>query len=87
MKPHQKINHFPGMPLITNKLALSTSVKSKYILPSFEMPIESEKFRNFTRENPDKKFVRKNFANRNVRLFDAHVIEFVADEDKYLKLS
>ncbi|KAJ8943005.1 hypothetical protein NQ318_008323, partial [Aromia moschata] len=42
LKPHQKVNHFPGCGYITNKVDLATS-GLKYIPPAFRLPGEKNK--------------------------------------------
>lgn len=46
LKPHQKVNHFPGIGFITNKIDLATS-NIKYVPPAFHMPKEQSKFFEF----------------------------------------
>lgn len=58
MKPHQKINHFPGCGFITNKVDLATT-KLKAIPSAFKLPKDKEEFMEFASKNPEKKFVVK----------------------------
>lgn len=68
IKPNQKINHIPGSPFIANKRELVTTVESEYILPAFTFPKHEEKFKKFIAENPEARFVEKNYDNRGVQL-------------------
>ena len=56
LKPHQRVNHFPGCGFITNKVDLSTT-ELKYIPKAFKLPSDVEKFTNYAASNPDKLFV------------------------------
>lgn len=56
LKPHQRVNHFPGCGFITNKVDLSTT-DLKYIPKAFKLPGDVEKFKEFAIKNPEKHFV------------------------------
>lgn len=75
IKPNQKINHIPGTPFIANKRELATTVESEYILPAFTFPKDEEKFKRFIKENPEVKFVEKNYDNRGVQLVSKNDIQ------------
>lgn len=44
-------------------------------MPAFSFPKDEEKFKKFVEENPDAKFVEKNYDNRGVQLVPKSVIE------------
>lgn len=67
IKPHQKINHFPGCGYITNKVDLSTS-RLKYILPAFKLPQQKEELLGYVSKNPEKIFVQKSNDHRNIKI-------------------
>lgn len=46
IKPHQKVNHFPGSGFVTNKVNLATS-GLKYVPKAFNLPREKDTFLQF----------------------------------------
>lgn len=83
LRPHQKINHFPGIYLLTNKGSLCTTTESKYLLPTFVFPYDKEKFETFIENNPKAKFVEKNEGNRGVRVIDFNQIIYEDSQKIY----
>jgi len=76
LKPHQKINHFPDTLRITRKDYMTTHNRHlPYILPAFQLPKMLDEFNNYTRNNPDKMFVRKSVNNRGVEIIDVQDID------------
>lgn len=67
LKPHQRINHFPGCGYITNKVDLSTS-ESRYILPAFKIPEQHEEFLLYTNQYSEKIFVQKSNNHRGISI-------------------
>ncbi|VVC37553.1 Tubulin-tyrosine ligase/Tubulin polyglutamylase [Cinara cedri] len=67
LKPHQKVNHFPGIGFITNKIDLATS-KISYVPPAFSMPSEKAKFFAFAEKYPHKRFVQKQNNHRGIKI-------------------
>ncbi|KAB0804348.1 hypothetical protein PPYR_01318 [Photinus pyralis] len=67
LKPHQRVNKFPGSGYITNKVELATS-GIKYIPPAFRLPKDKQKFLEYAGANPGKKFVEKNNDHRDIRI-------------------
>lgn len=76
LKPHQRFNHFVGMPLLTTKKNLVTQTISKYIPKAFQFPTQIDAFKEYVKENPNKKFVVKNFDNRGVKIVKEHEIDY-----------
>ncbi|CAO1317561.1 unnamed protein product [Diamesa hyperborea] len=76
LKPHQRINHFIGMPLLTTKKNLVTQTKSKYIPQAFQFPSQIDDFKEFIKNNPNKKFVVKNYDNRGVKIVKEEEIDY-----------
>lgn len=68
LKPHQKINHWPGNVALASKLELSTSNDFPFIPKSFKVPKNLENFVNYASSNPNKKFIQKNISHRNVSM-------------------
>ena len=81
LKPHQKINHIPGINYITNKKWMTChNYNIKAVLPGFEFPYQKIEFEKFVAENPDARFVVKHNDNRGVKLVNNSDISF--DESK-----
>ncbi|XP_023027613.2 tubulin tyrosine ligase-like 15 isoform X1 [Leptinotarsa decemlineata] len=67
LKPHQKVNHFPGCGYITNKVNLATS-GLKYIPPAFRLPEDKKKLLDYSEANPNISFVQKNNDHREIKI-------------------
>ncbi|KAI4468322.1 hypothetical protein MML48_2g00009199 [Holotrichia oblita] len=67
LKPHQKVNHFPGCGYITNKVDLATS-NLKYIPPAFKLPDQKEALLKHLGEKESVQFVQKNNDHRHIKL-------------------
>lgn len=76
--PHQRVNHFPGIAQITNKVMLGTQTKSKYILPTFTFPDMIDEFDKYVMSHPSDKFIEKNYNNRGVQIVALDEIEYDA---------
>ncbi|CRL07682.1 CLUMA_CG020639, isoform A [Clunio marinus] len=71
LKPHQRINHFPGAFSITNKVYMTThNEKLSFVLPSFWLESMWDKFKAYVEKNPTKQMITKNMSNRGVRMID-----------------
>ncbi|RZC32594.1 tubulin polyglutamylase TTLL4 [Asbolus verrucosus] len=67
LKPHQRVNHFPGCGYITNKVDLATS-KLRYIPPAFKLPHDKQEFLSYAEQHPNLSFVQKNNDHRNIKV-------------------
>lgn len=67
LRPHQKVNHFPGCGYITNKVNLATT-NIKYIPPAFKLPTDKQKLLDYSKNNPNKSFVQKNNDHRDISI-------------------
>ncbi|XP_060532084.1 probable tubulin polyglutamylase ttll-15 [Cylas formicarius] len=67
LKPHQKVNHFPGCGYITNKVDLSTS-QVEYVPRAFKLPEHKEKLLEYASKFPKATFVQKNNDHRNIKI-------------------
>lgn len=67
IKPHQRINHFPGSGYITNKVYLATT-NSSFIPLAFKIPSEKKKFLDYTQKHPDKMWVQKKNTHRGIQI-------------------
>ena len=69
LKPHQRINHFPGIGYIADKSFMSSRNRNvKAILPGFRFPRMIDEFKTFLKENPKARFVEKSKVNRGIKL-------------------
>ncbi|XP_072030526.1 probable tubulin polyglutamylase ttll-15 [Amphiura filiformis] len=67
MKPHQKVNHFPGTGYVTNKVYLATS-DIKYIPIAFQMPKQQAEFQKEVERSPDRLWVQKSSSHRGIKV-------------------
>jgi tubulin monoglycylase TTLL15 len=76
LKPHQKLNHVPGISIVTNKSFMNTYNRHfDFIMPTFHEHLQEE-FKEYVKINPDKKFIEKSFTNRGVKIVDKKNIKF-----------
>jgi hypothetical protein len=76
LKPHQKINHVPGISVLTNKSFMTTNHRDlNFILPTFNID-SKEDFKEYVTKNPTRKFVEKSYTNRGVKIIDKEKIAF-----------
>lgn len=78
LKPHQKVNHFPGCGYITNKVDLAIS-GLKYIPPAFKLPAGKEKLLEYAEKHPNVSFVEKNNDHRNIHIRKLSEIDLNAE--------
>lgn len=81
LKPHQRVNHFPGIGYITSKSFMTTNNRMKFLPAAFEFPRMFEQFQNFVNQFPDKKFVQKNGSNRGVKIVSKDEINFETSDE------
>ncbi|XP_072941418.1 probable tubulin polyglutamylase ttll-15 [Epargyreus clarus] len=79
LKPHQKVNHFPGTGFITNKVDLATS-KSKYIPKAFKLPQNKGEFLAYASKNQNAMFLEKHNQHRGVYLKNVSEIDLSTGE-------
>ncbi|KAL0878686.1 hypothetical protein ABMA27_003741 [Loxostege sticticalis] len=65
LKPHQKVNHFPGTGFITNKVDLATS-ESEYIPKAFKLPQNKKEFLEYASKNKNALFLEKHNQHRGI---------------------
>lgn len=75
LKPHQRVNHFPGSGYITNKVNLATS-QSKAIPTAFKIPTDKDKFLAHAKQFPKKLWVQKNNNHRGIRIKTVDELDF-----------
>lgn len=85
LKPHQRVNHIPGINFITYKKFMLTHNRFKFIPPAFEFPRMQNEFKSFVEKNPDKKFVVKNGFNRGVKIVEVDKINFEALKEEIIQ--
>jgi tubulin monoglycylase TTLL15 len=76
LEAHQRVNHFPGMNLLTNAAVMTSNSFFPFIPATFEFPRMIEEFENFVEMNPEVKFVRKGEKNRQVEIVTRDEINF-----------
>ena len=64
LKPHQRINRFPGSNCLTSKTSLTTEVPSENIPPGFQTV---EDLRDFVNDFPDTRFVITSNGNKAIK--------------------
>lgn len=89
LMPNQRINHFPGIGFITSKATLSTTPQVPNLLKAFKLPIEKDRFLEYSSANPDKQWIQKSSSHRgitietsqsvNLELNDTLVQEFMSN--------
>ncbi|KAI8514932.1 Tubulin-tyrosine ligase [Branchiostoma belcheri] len=67
MKPHQKINHWPGGGYVTNKMSLATS-DIHFVPQAFRLPDEKDELLRHAESNPRKMWVQKNNNHRGIKI-------------------
>ena len=84
LKPHQKVNHIPGLNAITSKSFMSSRNQDiPGILPGFIFPADRDKFEEFVKKNPNGRFVVKDVGNRGVKLVNRSEISFDKSERQF----
>ena len=84
LKPHQKLNHIPGIAWIGSKSWMTTRNREiKTILSGFQFPHQIEEFKKFVMANPEAKFVVKHFENRGIKLVNHSDINFEKSDSFY----
>lgn len=79
LRPHQKVNHFPGTGFITNKVSLATSPNNPYIPTAFKIPAEKDKFIKYTKAHPDKLWVQKRNSHRGIKIKKIEELDLKSD--------
>ncbi|XP_058799666.1 probable tubulin polyglutamylase ttll-15 [Phymastichus coffea] len=67
LKPHQKVNHFPGCGYITNKVDLSTT-EGKFMPRAFKIPEQRAPFLEYVKQHPEMIFVQKSNSHRGIKI-------------------
>ncbi|XP_063611162.1 probable tubulin polyglutamylase ttll-15 isoform X1 [Penaeus indicus] len=78
LKPHQRVNHFPGSGFITNKVNLATS-GLPYIPRAFRMPDEKEDLLKHAKLHSDLLFVQKSNNHRGIKIEKLDALDLGAD--------
>jgi hypothetical protein len=67
LRPHQRVNHFPGCGYITNKVDLAVT-RLRHIPPAFKLPQDKQDFLAYAAQHPNVSFVQKNNDHRNIKV-------------------
>ncbi|CAH1792274.1 unnamed protein product [Owenia fusiformis] len=79
IKPHQRVNHFPGSGFITNKVSLALS-PLKHIPRAFKMPADRDALLMYAKEHPDTMWVQKSNNHRGVKITKMQDLDLSADK-------
>lgn len=82
LKPHQRVNHFPGINYITNKALMSTTNRFPFVPASFRFPKMRDEFSKFITQNPNTKLVVKSEHNRGVEIVTIDKVDFEKTNEK-----
>lgn len=63
---------------------MTTRNKLKYIPQAFQFPHMVNEFKTYINDNPNKRFVVKNFDNRGVKIVDESEIDY-NDDTKFIQ--
>lgn len=84
LKPHQRVNHIPGIGWIVDKKTLSSQNRDiKAVIPGFDFPSQIQEFQEFVKKNPTKKFVEKNLGNRGIKIASIDQVNYNATRKFY----
>ena len=83
LEPHQRVNHFPGIDYITDKKWMATKNRFDFIPKAFSFPQMKEEFEEYLNENPESKFVVKDFDNRGVKIVSIDEINFINSNETF----
>lgn len=84
LKSHQRVNHFPGMNYITKKAFLNSMNNDlPYILKSFEFPLMIKEFKEFIKNNPNKKIIEKDIYEGDVKIVALKDVKFATTKKFY----
>lgn len=83
LKPHQRVNHYPGTGYLTTKVYLATT-NSKFIPKAFKLPKSKDDFFKYADENKDSLFLVKLNTHRGVHLKNVSEIN-VSDENSFVQ--
>lgn len=78
LRPHQRVNHFPGCGYITNKVDLAVS-GLKYIPKAFKLPRDKERLLEFAGAHGNVSFVEKNNDHRNIHIRKLSEVDLEAE--------
>nr|CAD7444236.1 unnamed protein product [Timema bartmani] len=79
LKPHQKVNHFPGCGYITNKVDLAMT-ELPYIPRAFRLPGDKDKLMVYAKMHPDTQFVQKSNSHRGVHVVSVAALDLDTPE-------
>ncbi|XP_034238966.1 probable tubulin polyglutamylase ttll-15 isoform X3 [Thrips palmi] len=78
LKPHQKVNHFPGSGFITNKANLAT-MDIPHVPKAFRLPKDRELLFDYVKRNPKKVFVQKSNHHRGIKISNVKELDLSAN--------
>jgi hypothetical protein len=77
LKPHQRINHYPGTGCFVSKPSLA-SLPFSYIPKAFRLPQQAQQLRDEAAAHPEKLWVQKNNLHRGIKVksIDSRSMQF-----------
>ncbi|XP_045176009.2 probable tubulin polyglutamylase ttll-15 [Mercenaria mercenaria] len=78
LKPHQRVNHFPGSGYITNKGSLAT-LQLDAFPKAFRVPKDKEKLLQYAKEHPETNWVQKNNNHRGIKIKQIGELDFESE--------
>lgn len=75
LKSYQRVNHFPGLNNITNKVDLSTS-GHKFMAKAFRLPEDEKHLKEYAAKKPDTQFCQKHNQHRGISIKKIDEINF-----------
>ncbi|KAL4238357.1 Tubulin-tyrosine ligase [Mactra antiquata] len=78
LKPHQRVNHFPGSGFITNKGSLAT-LQLDAFPKAFRIPKDKEKLLQYAAKHPETKWVQKNNNHRGIKIKEISELDFESE--------
>ncbi|XP_028398565.1 tubulin polyglutamylase TTLL5-like [Dendronephthya gigantea] len=85
MNPYQKVNHFPGSGVITNKASLVT-MPLPAIPPAFQIPKDKNAFLQETKTHPETLWVVKSNGHRGIAVKSPNEINLdVSESDSFIQ--
>ncbi|CAI8045915.1 Probable tubulin polyglutamylase ttll-15 [Geodia barretti] len=78
LRPHQRINHYPGTGCFVSKPSLA-SLPFSYIPKAFRLPQQAQQLREEAAAHPEKLWVQKNNLHRGIKVKPIDKVSFAVD--------
>ncbi|CAE1282372.1 TTLL15 [Acanthosepion pharaonis] len=74
LKPHQKVNHFPGSGFITNKVNLATT-PFDFVPKAFKIPAGIKALKAHSKKFPEKLWIQKSNNHRGIKILPINELD------------